>query len=175
MADDSTTYGPAQERHTHTPIHFINSGSDMGGYIGANPLSIIQALPLLLQNPSSLKDILSKGTINVNPTIKDNDVNSTLRHEAIHATQAQSPVADKMAELVQKIPGFATIAGAVNKYTGGDTKYLPDETMAYAGENDPRVNIPQDVRNSYVGQLVDQLMKIDPSTAKTYQALAAGK
>lgn len=175
MADDSITYGPAQERHTHTPINFQSTKEgNFGQYIGFNPLSVIQALPLLFQNPSSIVDLYKRGVINVDPSKEGNDVNKTLQHEAVHAAQAQSPVSDQIAQVARKTPGYKNMLGAIQKVVGKQD-YPEDETIAYAAENDPIYHLPQDVRNSYVGQLVDQLMKIDPSTAKTYQALAAGK
>ena len=161
-----TSYGPAQERRTRTPIRYqdLPKGEE-GEYNVPKPSSILDALPILLQSPNLLQAVLSKGLIQVDPS---QSTPTTLKHEATHAALLQSPIADKITQLATQIPGFGILSNAL-KGRGGN---MQDEVSAYAAENDPKMNLPQDTRNSYINSLVQQLTRLDPGTAQKYQRLS---
>jgi hypothetical protein len=167
--DTSTTYGPAQERRTRTKVKFQPlPESQEGTFQGPSMLDLLTNIPALMKG-TSLESLPNNGTITLDPTSKDFDLNRDTRHEAIHSLLMN---AKGLQGSAQSPDIYSQVAQAVMQNRRGN---MADEVPAYMGAYDPKqTSVPQDWRDEYIGKLQDTLTKINPQLAKTLGLLSQG-
>ena len=162
-----TSYGPAQSRHTRSPVRFKDLGADQEGqYDSPSP---IEAIKILLSNPGILGSA-SKGLITLNPDAKDFDLENTSKHEQMHALMDQVPSKWYQAQgtagrdLATSIPGYQQIAEQLALRRAGN---MPDEVSAYANTNNPsQTGIPQNWMDEYTDKLKSTMATNFPQLAQ---------
>jgi hypothetical protein len=168
-----TSYGPAQSRHTKTPVRFADLGKDQEGqYDPPSPGAIIK---ILLSNPAILKEA-GKGVITLNPNAQDFDLEKVSKHEQMHANMNEIPSKWYQAsgtggrELAQSIPGYQQIAEQLALRRGGE---MPNEVPAYAATNNPdQTGIPQNWMDEYTDKLKNVISKNFPQLAQMIGVLS---
>jgi hypothetical protein len=165
--DTYTTYGPAQERRTRTKVQFSHLPEDQQGHFqGPSMLDLLTNIPALMKG-TPLEQLPNNGTITLDPTSKDFDLNLDTRHEAIHSLLMN---AKGLQGIAQSSDLYSQIAQAVMQSRRGN---MADEVPAYMGAYDPKqTSVPQDWRDEYIGKLQDTLAKINPQLAKTLGLLS---
>ena len=162
-----SSYGPAQSRHTRTPVRFTDMGpGQQGEYDPPSPLALVK---ILLSNPGIISQA-GKGIITLNPNAKDFDLNTVSRHEQMHANMNQIPSkwyqgeGSGGQELAQSVPGYQQIAEQLAIRRGGE---MPNEVPAYAVTNNPdQTGIPQNWMDEYQDKLKSTMAKNFPALAK---------
>jgi len=170
MADE-TTYGPAQERRTRTPIDFRSLRPNEAGRFE------IGMIPHLL---SQLTGHQMGDQILIDPS-QTNDVGRTIQHEAIHALLMRLGRGQSQ-QLASSISNYNSIADMIQKSRTGN---MAEEVPAYMGAYEqPTKNpfypnmkmgetqVPQDWRDAYISELQRKLTLINPKMAKTYGLLS---
>lgn len=170
MADENTTYGPAQERRTKTPIVYQNwPAGQHGGYQELPPL---EDFPQLFKS-NNLATGLSQGVINVNKNESPSDQSNTIRHEAIHQVLTKQLAGkigiDSVRKLTSNLPAFPAASAAVSQIGSGN---MQDEAPAYSLSGDPRL-AGNDWISQYKQEILDQLGKLQmPQISSQLQRLS---
>lgn len=163
-----TSVGISQERRTRTPVIPTKLPSGEGGYFTDAPSYTV---PSLLTNPTTISpSIFGSGAIYIDPNSDDTiPLGTTIRHEAVHQILA-SKFPDTARKAAINSKGYAELAQQIKQSRGGQ---MPDEVPAYAIAPDPSLGLPESIRNSYVGDLINRLSKLDPKAVLNLQKLAA--
>lgn len=156
---------PPIETITGTPIVNDPALKNFGGKFVAPTIvdKILSYLPLLNHS--------NKGSIHVNPA-NVNDVGAAVNHEAVHSLLNELNQSGKLDELNKANPSYAALAAKFPSFTGEPNQEVP--AYAASGETNS-LNIPQGMVSPYTNTLIEQLMKLDPSLAGKYKALAGVK
>lgn len=163
--DSSTSYGPAQERRTRTPVKFakLRPGQE-GEYEGPTLIDMIKNTLPLLQG----RELPNRGSITLDPTSANFNLGRDTKHEAIHSLLM--PAQFDIDKTVQGTPGFNQIAQVLMKLRAGNAL---DEVPAYMGSFDQKqTQIPQNWRDEYVSKLKEALFKLNPKMGQLYGELS---
>lgn len=171
MSDESTTYGPAQERRTRTPITFktpVDTGGE-GQY--ENPASLFGHILALahLTGPET-------GSIQIDPTLNQEpgQLSRTIRHEAIHSALLNSANRGQFSQAAAETPNFQEIARALSQRGRAMVGRPSAEVPAYMGAyNQQESGVPQDWRDEYIAALKQKLFAINPRIGAIYNQLSA--
>ena len=163
MADNSTTYGPAQSRRTRTPIEFTSSEENAGRYTPPSDFQqFLSKIPLLGQL------INSAGTIKVNPA-NTSDINRVVKHESVHALLNPLFQSGQLEQLNNQNPAYSPIAAKIMSSGVGDPNA---EAPAYSttGESG-MIGVTNPLSSQYIDNLKQQLFKLDPKLAQKLGAM----
>lgn len=162
------TFGPAADRHTRVPIKFKKlPKGEQGRFETPSLLDAILNTPSLLTG-KPISELPQKGSISLDPTGPDFNLDRDARHEAIHS-------------LLMNQPGSSGIAAAPQIYSQIAQKLMKSrnmanpaqETAAYMGSFDPKQSdVPQDWRDEYIGKLKKGLAQLNPGLAKQFGLLS---
>lgn len=175
-SDPTTTYGPADERITHTPIVFgkILGRNYSGAYNpdGISPLDFLT----LLRNPSQIPDAIKSGVLDVDPNKPY--VSNTIHHEAIHqvlmkqlAGQVGLPA---VRSAITSLPDFPEMSNAVSVFYGKGQGNMADEVPAMILSRDEGLiqNKGNDWIDSKIQEIHGAINKLNPAMAAQVMRLS---